>query len=41
MVEEPNSHSELGQPQDGKDVTDESMGSFQENINRNTNSKVS
>ncbi|XP_001072159.4 double-strand-break repair protein rad21-like protein 1 [Rattus norvegicus] len=39
VVEEPNSHSELGQPQDGKDVTDESMGSFQENINRNINSK--
>ncbi|XP_021050534.1 double-strand-break repair protein rad21-like protein 1 [Mus pahari] len=39
VMEEPNSHSELGQPQDWKDVTDESVGSFQENINVNINSE--
>lgn len=38
---EPNSHSELDQPQDWKDVTDESVGSFQENVNMNVNSEVS
>ncbi|GAB1287029.1 Double-strand-break repair protein rad21-like protein 1 [Apodemus speciosus] len=39
IMEEPNSHSELGQPQEWKDMTDESMGNFQENINVNTNSE--
>lgn len=41
MMEEANSHSELGQSQEWKDVTDESVGSFQENINVNINSEVS
>ncbi|XP_052039836.1 double-strand-break repair protein rad21-like protein 1 isoform X2 [Apodemus sylvaticus] len=39
MMEEPNSHSELGQSQEWKDVTDESVVSFQENINVNINSE--
>jgi hypothetical protein len=41
VMGEPNSHSELDQPQDWKDVTDESVGSFQENVNMNVNSEVS
>ncbi|XP_034352222.1 double-strand-break repair protein rad21-like protein 1 isoform X1 [Arvicanthis niloticus] len=39
VMEEPSSHSELGQPQDWKDVTDEFVGSFQENSNMNINSE--
>ncbi|XP_031229560.1 double-strand-break repair protein rad21-like protein 1 [Mastomys coucha] len=39
VMEEPDSHSELGQPQDWKDVTDDSVDNPQENINMNINSE--
>ncbi|OBS74924.1 hypothetical protein A6R68_14559, partial [Neotoma lepida] len=39
VIEEPNSHRELGQPQAWKDVIVESMDTFQEDINMNINSE--
>lgn len=39
VMEEPNSHRELGQPKVWKNVIDESMGSFQEDFNMNINSE--
>lgn len=41
VVEEPNSHGELDQPQVWNDVNDGSMGNFQQDITMNINSEVS